>query len=471
MTHSMKRTAAPRWLLAGLLVTALPSAASAHFVWVEPAPNAGAVRVCFGEYPNVREGKELLEKVQRVKLFTLDGKSRRELKAEAGDDHYLYPAQGGAPVTVAALDYGILQRGDTPAFLLRYESQLLGAPGQALALPEIARLSGIETGLRLGVGLKPAGPHALALQVKLDGKPVAAEVSHLAPKESEMKKAQTGTDGKFELPVAAPGIYHLRIKAEDARPATFEGKEGKFTRTYLSLTFQVAGNPAAAVAQTAPGGADAAAATPKPDAEAVRLLHEAHVARANYPADFPGFTADAVFSANGKTAKGKITVDREFNITYALGDKELENTLRPSFGSLIMHRRAGSEGGAPEYPATWRDAQTHPLGRAINLNDKHGSFYRVRDRQIMQVNRNMGKQRFTTNVIENEETKHGFLPRSWTVAYYENDTNAMTRVSTTRVTWAWKGELFLPATLDTIVAHPEGTDVTKLVLSNFQLLK
>ncbi len=467
MNRTLKTLGTQRWLLAGLLAAALPSAASAHFVWVEPAPDAkGAVRVCFGEYPDLREGKELLEKVQRVKLVALDGKTRRELKAEDRPDHFLYPGQGGAPVTVASLDYGILQRGETPPYLLRYESQLLGTPGKALSVAEVARLSALPTGLRVGVSVQPAGPKSLQLLVKLDGKPVAAEVSHLAPQESEMQKLTAGTDGKVVIPAAAGGWHHLRIKAEDARPASFEGKEGKFTRTYLSLMFQTSGAPAATVATAA-----STTAAPKPDAEAVRLLHEAHVARANYPADFPGFTADAVFSANGRTTRGKITVDREFNITYALGDKDLENTLRPSFGSLMMHRRAGSEGGAPEYPATWRDAETHPLGRAINLNDKYGSFYRVRDRQIMQVNRNMGKQRFTTNVLENEETKYGFLPRAWTVAYYENDTNAMTRVSTTRVTWTWKGELFLPATLDTVVAHDEGTDVTKLVLSNHQLLK
>lgn len=467
MNQALKTTGARRWLLAGLLATALPTAASAHFVWVEPAPGAkGAVRVCFGEYPDLREGKELLEKVQRVQLVALDGKSRRELKAEDRPDHFLYTGQGGAPVTVASLDYGILQRGETPPYLLRYESQLLGAPGQALSAEEVARLSALPTGLRVGVSVQPAGPKALQLLVKLDGKPVAAEVSHLAPQESEMKKLQAGTDGKLVIPAAA-GWHHLRIKAEDARPASFEGKEGKFTRTYLSLMFRTSGSPTAAGAAVA----NTTAAAPKPDPEAVRLLHEAHVARANYPAGFPGFTADAVFSANGRTARGKITVDRDFNITYALGDRDLENTLRPSFGSLIMHRRGGSEGEAPKYPATWRDDETHPLGRAINLNDKYGSFYRVRDRQILQVNRSMGKQRFTTNVLENEETKHGFLPRSWTVAYYENDTNAMTRVSTTRVTWTWKGDLFLPATLDTVVAHGEGTDVTRLVLSNHRLLK
>ncbi len=211
----------------------------------------------------------------------------------------------------------------------------------------------------------------------------------------------------------------------------------------------------------------AAAEKPAPDPEAVRVLDEAHAARANWPKDFPGFSADAVYQWNGRTAKGRITVSPDFRVAYELGDREAENRLRPSFNSLVMHRT----GGSPHYPATWRDAETHPLGRAINLNDDYGSVYRVRDRQILQVNRSMGAQRFVNNVLENEKTKLGFLPRAWSVAYYETATNALLRVSTTRVTWTWHGDLFLPATMQVVVAHPEGTDVGELALSNHRMGK
>lgn len=434
--------------LIALCLLGLSRPAAAHFVWVEPAPSAG-VKVCFGEYPE-KEGSPLLEKIERVRVHALEAGGKRELKASRQSDHYLFAGMGSAPVAVALLDYGILERPGTPPFLLRYEGQLIRGEGKALSAADLARWSRVESGLPLRAALAPATGGKLALQVTLEGKPVQAEVTRVGSANEE--KLKTSPEGRLELPLGQ-GWQHLRIMAQDAKPARFEGKDAQFTRTYLSLMFEAAGE-------------NSGAAT-KADADAVRILDEAHAARAHWGPNFPGFTADAVFSLNGQTARGRITVTADYNIQYDLGSKELENAIRPSFASLIMHRRAGN----PTYQATWRDSETHPLGRAISLNDELKSFYRVRDRQIMQVNRRMGSQRFTNNVFENEETKLGFLPRFWNVAYYDNDTNALLRVSTTRVTWTWIGDVFLPATLETTNAHAEGTDASRLVLSNHRLLK
>lgn len=435
--------------LLALCVLGVARPAAAHFVWVEPAA-PGGVKVAFGEYP-AREGSPLLEKIERVRVHALGAGAKRELKQSKQTDHYLYEGVGEAPVAVALLDYGILERPGQPPFLLRYEGQLIRGEGKPVSAADLARWSRVDTGLPLKATLSPASAGKIALQVTLQGKPVQAEVTRVGSENEEKQK--TSADGRLELPVGQ-GWQHLRIMAQDAKPVRFEGKDGQFTRTYLSLMYETA-------------GASAAAAGSRTDAEAIRLLDEAHAARAHWGKDFPGFTADAVFSLNGQTARGKITVTRDYDIRYELGSKELETAIRPSFASLIMHRR----GGNPTYQATWRDSETHPLGRAIDLNDELKSFYRVRDRQILQVNRRMGSQRFTNNVFENEETRFGFLPRFWNVAYYDNDTNALLRVSTTRVTWTWIGDVFLPASLETVNAHAEGTDVSRLQLSNHQLLQ
>lgn len=436
----------------------VPTAASAHFVWAEPAPaSSGAVRVCFGEYPEVREGAPLLEKVAGVRVFALTDGGRRELKAKSEADHFLYQGAAGVPVVVGSLDYGVLERPGTPPFMLRYETQLLLGDGKPQTIDSLARLSRLPSSLQLGVAIQPAATDALGLRVTLAGKPVQAEVSYRGPGDTEMRTVKTSPDGRLSLPLTAAGWRHLRVKAEEEKPVTHAGKEAKFTRTYLSLMFNAA------------GGSVRTAAAVQPDPEAVKVLRDAHEARANWQPGFPGFSADAVYRRNGKEARGTITVKPDYSIEYALGDKELETALRPSFGSLIMHRRG--DGRTPQYQATWRGDVAHLLGRAINLNDDLGSFYRVRDRQILEVNRVMGSQRFTNTVLENESTRLGFLPRAWSVAYYDRDNDQLLRTSTTQVTWTWKGDVFLPATLQTVVAHDEGTDVSRLELTNHRLLK
>lgn len=435
--------------LAGLLVAVTAAPASAHFVWVEPAPGmADRPRVCFGEYPRLREGGELLGRIARTQLRAVGAGDSRPLSHTPGPDHLLAAAAGGAPVVAAVLDYGVLQRGDTPPYFLRYEAIWLRGAGGALGISEAGRLSELDPGTRLAARIQP-GEDGLRVRITHRGSPAAGQVT-CVPAAGEPVVREAGPDGWVTLPAPGSGPQHFRIRVDDGKPVTHEGKSAAFTRTYLSVHFELAG------------------AAPAPDAEAVRVLDEAHRARANWKADFPGFTAEAVLQINGRTTKGKITVGPDFAIRYELGDPELQKAVHPSFASLIMHRRGS--GAPPRYAATWRDSEAHPLGRAINLNDDLGSYYRVRDRQILQVNRRMGSQRFTNNVLENEETRLGFLPRVWTVAYYDNETNRLLRVSTTRVTWTWQGDVFLPASLETSNSHGEGTDYSSLTLTHHRLL-
>jgi hypothetical protein len=464
MNHLLNDRCISLTLLVVGLAVAAPTAASAHFVWAEPAPaSEGVVHVYFGEYPTVREASPLLDKVQGVKLYALGAGPRRELKQLKGTDHFRYEGAGAAPVIAGTLDYGVLEREGTPPFMLRYETLVLRGGGGPQSLQNLAKLSRVETGLALAVTLEPSATKGADVRVTLGGKPVTAEISSRGPNDADMVVTKTSADGRATLALTMPGWQHLRIKAEDGKPITVSGKEVKFSRTYLSLMFNVAAAP------TTMQSASAKPVAVQADAGAVAVLREAHEARANWKAGFPGFTADAVYRLNGKEARGTITVKSDFSIEYALGDKELETALRPSFASLIMHRRGGGE--APNYQGTWRDTQPHLLGRAINLNDELGSFYRIRDRQIMEVNRVMGSQRFTNTVLENEATKLGFLPRAWSVAYYDRETSKLLRTSTTQVSWTWIGDVFLPATLQTVNAHDAGTDVSRLELTNHRLAK
>lgn len=435
---------------AAALLMARP--ASAHFVWIEE-PEAGSVRVAFGEYPDLREGKELLSKVAKVKTYAFENGQKRELKSTEKPDHFLYADAANAPVIGSVIDYGVLQRENTPPFFLRYESVLLRG---ALTAEQVAEASKTKTGFPVELKLIPA-EGGFSVKATLDGKSAAGELQYRRPGDAEMQKAAL-TDGATKLSLTSPGDYHLRLRADDPRPTTVDGKDVKSSRTYLSMMFRLVG---AAVA--------AKATNVTPDADAVKILKDAHEARAHWASDFPGFSADAVLRFADKEVEGKITVSADYKIAYDFPDPEAEKAIKGSFVSLIMHRQ---DSGSGEYAATWKDSKEHALGRAINLNDNMGSWYRVRDRQILQVNRTAGPMmRFINNVLENESTKHGFLPRSWNIAYYAKDSDTLIRTGATSVTWTWAGEVFMPATMRIVNTTAMGTDTTELLLSNHKLLK
>ena len=68
----------------------------------------------------------------------------------------------------------------------------------------------------------------------------------------------------------------------------------------------------------------------------------------------------------------------------------------------IVSHRLDNSAGLDTPCAFLDDNKDHPLGRSLRvLNDEFHSSYRVRDRQIIVVNRQMKDSRFTISVLEN----------------------------------------------------------------------
>lgn len=203
-------------------------------------------------------------------------------------------------------------------------------------------------------------------------------------------------------------------------------------------------------------------------ADAVEALRQAHAARATWGPDFRGFTAHARLEIDGHETEGRITVGPDFKTDYGALDPEAVKILREDWESHTMHRRPGP---LRDSGVEWRDDKPHPMGRAMSLNDPLQSFYRVRDNQILQVNRSMGKTRFTINVLENWKSPAGYLPRVFTVGYYDRDTGRLQASSTTRAGWLMKDETFLPESLEVVSNGPDGQSILRLVLTDHRLMK
>ena len=82
------------------------------------------------------------------------------------------------------------------------------------------------------------------------------------------------------------------------------------------------------------------------------------------------------------------------------------------------------------------------------LSDEFHSSYRIRDRQVIVVNRDMKDARFTITVMENEVNKEGkFLPVCFVVNTWDAKTNALTSSETHHQTWKRVGAFDLPESM------------------------
>ena len=115
----------------------------------------------------------------------------------------------------------------------------------------------------------------------------------------------------------------------------------------------------------------------------------------------------------------------------------------------------------------------HPLGRAIQvLDDEFHSSYRIRDRQVIVVNRTTKDSRFTITVLENKlnADKH-YLPVAYVVNYWDLKGGELKRSEAHHHTWHRVGSFDLPVQPTVITALPARQEARSIKLSNHELLR
>ena len=114
----------------------------------------------------------------------------------------------------------------------------------------------------------------------------------------------------------------------------------------------------------------------------------------------------------------------------------------------------------------------HPLGRLLTfVGGNFASSYRVKNNQIMVVNRNIGNQNFTLTVLDNTKNQENqFLPRSYVIRYWDAKTGQLTRTQTVLNRWQRVGPLDLPAELVQISTSSTGLSTNTFQITNHKLL-
>ncbi len=203
--------------------------------------------------------------------------------------------------------------------------------------------------------------------------------------------------------------------------------------------------------------------------EATKLFAEARAARATWE-HFPGFTADVELNLDGKVLKGKVEVDAKGKTTVHLSDAEAAAWARRTLGSIVSHRLGGPSESNP--PCAFADDDVHhPLGRAIRvLNDEFHSSYRVRDHQIVVVNRTMKDVRFTITVMESIPTaEKKFLSGHFVVNSWDLKSNRLVRSESHQQTYQRVGHYDLPKTVLVVTAGDGKQEAKRLTISHPQL--
>jgi hypothetical protein len=207
----------------------------------------------------------------------------------------------------------------------------------------------------------------------------------------------------------------------------------------------------------------------KADPEAWNLLKAARATREVLPDNVRHVTAQLIFNDNGETRTGTVDYDVQSRVVIKMDglSDEARAWVNDQVNSLLAHRRNGdfskSDGRHPITFAASDQQDKSPIGRRVELHDSLKSSYRIRNHQVVEVDRTMGEDHFVISVLETMPTADGkFLPRTFVVNYFDAKTGTLKRSESFTDEYQKVEGVWLPASRR-IIAAQEGKLVTRLL--------
>ena len=215
--------------VAVLLVCA--GANQAHFVFIVPdAKNPQKAIVVFSD-ELAADANVSIDKIAGIKLQIRDSAGKDTPLTATKAEHALaleLPGKGKR-IVFGSLDYGVLQKGDSKPFLLRYHPKAIFGPAD-----------GVKVGDKLPLEIVPSiVKDKVRFLVLSRGRPlVDAEVTVMRPADAKDEKVKTDKDGltpAFE----AKGRFGVWIRASEAVAGESDGKKYEEVRNYATLVVDI----------------------------------------------------------------------------------------------------------------------------------------------------------------------------------------------------------------------------------------
>jgi hypothetical protein len=454
------------WALAALALTGWAAEARAHFLFIRIATHAEAGRwaeVYFSEQAEAGDPR-FIGKLTGTQVWVQAQPGEfRELAVHPGTDRLraALPADRSL-VVVGRCQYGVIARPNQTPFLLRYYPK--GVAGLADELNRMTPRR--EIPLEIQATFEGDGPKEgrsagsrgiIRLAALRHGRPVPGAVFKAIDSSLTEETIQAGPDGSAAWTPSAPGNYSVYVREVLKQPGTLDGRAYDEIREFatLALTWPLERREA--------------------DPEAVALFQAAIAQRAAWR-DFPGFTAELSGWLDGREFSGSVTVQADGSVRIRTDDPAAKPWLQDQLDSLVMHRQPPptADPSAPHTPRLRlvEESEDHPLGRLIAVEGgRMASSYRIKDRQILVVNRRMGPRNMTITVLDNETNREGrFLPHSYVVQYWDAATGRLQSTETIQERWQRVGSWDLPAFHSVLTATDAGLSVRSVRLAQPRLL-
>lgn len=207
--------------------------------------------------------------------------------------------------------------------------------------------------------------------------------------------------------------------------------------------------------------------------EARTLFRAAYENRYTWDEGFPGFSAEVTVKQGDEAYTGKVRINPDLSVeVFDVEDEKVKESIYTQLRDVVTHRKRNSFEKA-HGSNQFRFGETDETGSVEILvtGDAMGSNYKVRNNQVSQVRRVMGRMAFTIDHKACLETGQGYVSTQYDAVFRNPQSGDLLREMQFEDTYEQFGEYYL-LTHQVIHTIAEGQpSTTEFSFSNVKLLE
>jgi hypothetical protein len=202
------------------------------------------------------------------------------------------------------------------------------------------------------------------------------------------------------------------------------------------------------------------------------LFRSAYENRYTWAPTFPGFTADLTVTQGDEVYTAKVTVAADYSVEVSgIDDETVKESIYNQLRDIVTHRKRNSfEQAHGKHTFSYGTTDDSGAVEILVGGDAMGSNYKLRDNEVCQVSRVMGRMAFTIDHLESLDTGSGYLSTRYNAIFRNPQTQEVLREMQFEDQYAPVGDYYLMAR-QAVHGTANGTQTTTVFeFSNLALL-
>jgi uncharacterized protein YxjI len=161
-----------------------------------------------------------------------------------------------------------------------------------------------------------------------------------------------------------------------------------------------------------------------------QIFQTAYESRYTWDENFPGYSANVQLVQGDEVYTGKIRINSDLSAEVTgVADEQVEEGIYTQLRDIVTHRqRTSFDQSHSQHEFSLGQEKPNGAVEILVQGDSMGSKYQVRDNEICQVSRVMGRMAFIIDTYESMDTGSGSIATRYDATFRNTKTHEVTSV-------------------------------------------